>query len=97
MDVPKEGCALCGATWGDYWAEVDGRKLFFCCDICARQYVNIVGEVKKRTGWAKLGDIKMEGNYRGRICTAFSGAESIRFMISFFENGDVRSFVELDK
>jgi hypothetical protein len=95
MDAPKEGCALCGATWGDYWTELDGKTLFFCCDICAKQYVNIVGEVKKRTGWAQLGDIKMEGNYRGRICTAFSEAESLRFMISFFENGDVRSFVEL--
>lgn len=57
--------------------------------------MNIVGEVKKRTGWAKVGDIKMEGNYRGRICTASSGAETLRFMISFLENGDVRSFVEL--
>jgi len=23
------GCALCGATWGNYYEEIDGEKLFF--------------------------------------------------------------------
>ena len=87
---------LCGATWGDYWEKVGEETLFFCCDVCARQYRNIMNEVKKRTGWAKVDEIKMEGNYRGRVCTAFNDSVPFRFMISFSEKGDVRNFVVLD-
>jgi len=95
MEIPKEGCALCGATWGDYWEEIGEKTLFFCCDVCAKQYRNIANEVKKRTGWAKIDQLKMDGNYRGRVCTAFRGSTPYRFIISFSENGDVRNFEEL--
>ncbi len=95
MELPLGGCALCGATWGDYWEEVEGKRLFFCCDVCAKQYRNIVGEAKKRKGWSSVDALEMEGGYRGRVCTARRGSDSYRFLISFFENGDVRTFVEL--
>lgn len=95
MEIPKEGCALCGATWGNYWEDFEGKKLFFCCEVCAKQYRSIVGEVKKRKGWPNVNSISMQGNYRGRICTATSGPQSYRFSISFYDDGEVRNFVEL--
>lgn len=26
----RDACALCGSTWGDYGAEIDGRPYRFC-------------------------------------------------------------------
>jgi hypothetical protein len=95
VELPMDGCVLCGATWGDYWEEVEGKRLFFCCDVCAKQYRNILDEAKKRRGWNSVDALEMKGNYRGRVCTVRRGSESYRFLISFFESGDVRSLVEL--
>jgi len=90
------GCALCGATWGDYWDDIEGKRLFFCCDVCAKQYRNIMIEAKKRTGWNSVDGLEMEGDYRGRVCRVSRGSDSFKFLVNFFENGDVRTFVELD-
>ena len=70
MRVKEKGCVICGATWGDYWEEVEGQRLFFCCDICAREFTNMVRTVKERTGWTTIDEIKTEGDYRGRVCRA---------------------------
>lgn len=81
-----EGCALCDATWGNYWREIDGENIFFCCDICADAFENMVKKVKEVTGWEKIESIKIEGNYsRGRNCTATSGKEKIEY---FFRHED---------
>ena len=95
MPLPTP-CALCGATWGDYWEEVQGKKLFFCCVVCAKQYRAILAEAKKVTGWESVDVLEMQGDYRGRVCKVSKGADSRRFMISFFEDGDVRHAVGLD-
>lgn len=96
MESGLTGCALCGATWGAYWDEVDGKKLFFCCKVCARAYRTIVEEAKKRMGWASVDDLEMKGDHRWRTCTALRGTESYRFMITFFDDGRVRTFLDLD-
>ena len=93
--IGDRGCVLCGATWGDYWEEVDGKKLFFCCGVCATDYKTILAEAKKRKGWASMDRLEMEGDRRGRTCTVTLGRESYRFMISFFDDGRLRTFVEL--
>lgn len=95
MQIPPGGCALCGATWGDYWEDVEGKRLFFCCDVCAKQYRGITGEAKRRRGWSTVDTLEMQGDFRGRVCTARSGADSFRFLISFFDDGDIKAFVEL--
>jgi Ta0938 len=94
-ETRQTGCALCGATWGDYWVDVDGKKLFFCCDVCATDYRTILAEAKKRKGWASVDNLEMEGDRRGRTCTVTFGRESYRFMISFFDDGRLRTFIEL--
>jgi hypothetical protein len=96
MGEPRVGCALCGATWGDYWEEIEGKNLFFCCDVCAKQYKSILTETKKRTGWSSVEGLEMQGDHRGRVCKVTRGAESFTFMISFFDDGKVRNVVELD-
>jgi hypothetical protein len=90
LEAPHGGCALCGATWGDYWQVIEGKRLFFCCDVCGKQYATIIDEAKKRKGWKSVDALEMRGNYRGRVCTVSQGSESYRFLINFFENGDLR-------
>ena len=95
MKVPEPGCALCEATWGDYWAEIDGQRMFFCCSICEKEFRNMVNEVKRRTGWKSIDEIKMLGDYRGRECTALSEARSYKFFIRFDSQGEIQDFSEL--
>jgi putative zinc binding protein len=92
LKVPREGCALCEATWGDYWAEVEGQRMFFCCSVCWVQFRNMVSEVKRRTGWAMVDEIKMMGDYRGRECAALSGDKAYRFFIRFDPRGEIQDF-----
>jgi len=95
MGQRQAGCALCNATWGDYWEEVDGKRLFFCCEVCARQYETILVEAKRMTGWSSVDGLEMRGDYRGRECTVSKGSRSHRFMISFFDDGKVRTVLDL--
>ncbi len=94
MKVHEQGCALCEATWGNYWAEVYGQKLFFCCEICAIQFKNMVNEVKRRTGWKNIEEIKIRGDYTGRECTALTEDYSYRFFIMFDSKGEIQTFAE---
>jgi hypothetical protein len=81
-----EGCALCDATWGDYWREVEGENMFFCCNVCADAFENMIKKVKDVTGWEKVDSVHIEGNYsRGRNCVATSGEEKIDY---FFRHED---------
>lgn len=96
MEPPQAGCALCKATWGNYWEEVDGRRLFFCCEVCARQYRTIIEEAKRRKGWGSVDALEIHGDHRGRTCTAIRGPDSYRFTVSFFDDGNLRTFLELD-
>jgi hypothetical protein len=95
--VPEKGCALCEATWGDYWEEVEGQRMFFCCDICATEFRNMIREVKAHTGWESIDEIKMTGDYRGRDCTALSGDRKYPFFIRFDSRGLVQAFEDRPK
>src|SRR5207249_11325367 len=55
---------------------------------------NMVSEVKKRTGWKTLDEIKMTGNYRGRECTASNGGRRYSFNIRFDSKGGIELFSE---
>ncbi len=97
MKVREDGCVICGATWGDYWEEVEGQRMFFCCDICAAEFKNMIRTVKERTGWKTLDEVEMSGNYRGRVCNAKLSENSFRFLIRFNDQGEVQSFVEMGR
>jgi hypothetical protein len=57
---PTEGCLLCGATWGSYLGEVQGRTERFCCDACARFYVLALKEAQRQTGWERVDRLFLE-------------------------------------
>jgi len=87
-----KGCALCDATWGNYWRVVDGEKIFFCCSICADAFENMVNEVKKIMGWKRIDEINIEGNYSaGRNCFASSGNKYVKYFFKH-ENGMITEF-----
>lgn len=80
---------------GDYWEEIEGQHMFFCCDICAVEFKNMINEVKKRTGWKTIDEINMTGNYRGRECVALYEGKTYGFSIRFDSKGGIDLFREL--
>jgi hypothetical protein len=95
LKVP-EGCAICESTWGDYWEVVEGQRMFFCCEICATQFKNMISEVKKRTGWTTIAEIKIKGDYRGREVTALGSDGSMyKFIVRFGSQGEIQKFAQI--
>lgn len=87
------GCALCDATWGDYWREIEGDNMFFCCSICADAFENMVKRVEQETGWKKIDSVNIEGNYSsGRNCVAVSGKKSVEYFFKH-EDGVITEFM----
>jgi hypothetical protein len=87
-----EGCAICGSTWGNYWGEIEGSKMFFCCDICYLELQNLVAKIKEETGWNAIDEINIKGNYAGRNCLATFDKNSARFIVRFDSSGAVQTF-----
>jgi len=70
--------------------------MFFCCDICAVQFKNMIAEVKKRTGWQAIGEVKIKGDYRGREVTALStDGSGYKFLVRFGSKGEIQKFAPL--
>ena len=89
----SEGCALCNATWGEYWREIDGEKMLFCCNICADIFQEMVKRVKDSAGWDHIDYVELIGNYsRGRECTAKSGEESFKYYFRTYSDGQFITF-----
>ena len=65
--------------------------------VCARQYRAIIEEAKRRKEWDSVDSLEMQGDFRGRTCRVTRGSASYRFMISFFDDGRVRTFVAFDQ
>ncbi|AWR98071.1 hypothetical protein DFR86_11350 [Acidianus sulfidivorans JP7] len=95
VGTEETGCGICGSTWGSYYANIDGDKIFFCCDICAKEFSNMIEEVKRRTDWKKVDEIDIKGNWsKGRHVMAKSGVERFDFYITFDEDGNIQTFKE---
>ena len=86
------GCAICDSTWGDVWAEVEGERMFFCCELCVTQFRELVARVKEVTAWPAIDALDIAGDRRGRTCEARHGADRLRFFIAFNPEGHVREF-----
>jgi YHS domain-containing protein len=95
LKVPEKGCVICDSTWGNYWEEIEGQRMFFCCDLCAIQFKNLVDEVKRRTGWQTIEEVKIKGDYGGRECEAVSpDGKRYGFFIMFNSDGGIQKFAE---
>lgn len=92
----KRGCALCDATWGQYWDDVDGQRMVFCCSICASAFKNMVKAVKENNSWAGIDTLDISGNNNvGRKCSASAGGRVYRFYIRFHDDGSIEDFHSL--
>ncbi|MCI4365044.1 MAG: TA0938 family protein [Thermoplasmata archaeon] len=89
------GCAICDSTWGNLWEDVEGERMFFCCDVCLTQFRRLVDRVKRETGWSAIEALEIEGDRRGRRCLAASGEARFRFRIAFNSLGEIRAFERL--
>ena len=90
------GCALCGSTWGDYYEEIEGQKLFFCCEFCAKEFKNMISEAKKRKGLSTIDEIEIKGNfYIGRTLRVKSGDKQFSFYVRFNDEGEIEVFNEI--
>ncbi|GGM68993.1 hypothetical protein GCM10007108_03920 [Thermogymnomonas acidicola] len=91
----KNGCQLCDATWGEYWREIEGQNMYFCCNLCADAFENIVNEVKRRTGWSTIEYLELHGNYiKGRECVARNMGQIFRFYVRTYSDGRLMEFIE---
>jgi putative zinc binding protein len=86
------GCAICDSTWGNVWAEVEGERLFFCCDLCVVQYRGLIDRVKQETGWTTIDSIEIAGDRRGRTCEVGSDDRRARFSFAFNPEGRILKF-----
>jgi hypothetical protein len=90
------GCALCDATWGEYWDFVEGEKMRFCCSTCASAFRNMIAEVKKTAGWPRLDRLEIHGNNTvGRRCLATCDKNTLSFYIKFNDDGSIFDFHSL--
>ena len=92
MKVNYSACAICDSNWGDLWKEVDGERLFFCCEVCVVQFRNLIRRIKAETKWPSIDAIEIAGNRRGRTCRAVRGSESYSCTFTFNPQGVLRTF-----
>lgn len=92
MRVNYTGCAICDSTWGDLWEEVEGERLFFCCDLCVVQFRGLVDRIKETVHWDHLDSLEIAGDRRGRTCRARSGNAEAEFAFAFNSEGRLRRF-----
>lgn len=52
----------------------------------------MVQEVKRRTGWNNIDEIRITGDQRGRECVALSNAQTFQFFIRFNTRGAIETF-----
>jgi hypothetical protein len=86
------GCAICDSTWGNVWAEVDGERVFFCCDLCVTQFRGLIDRIRQETGWARVDAVEISGDRRGRTCLATAGEAHSRFQFAFNSDGQLLQF-----
>jgi Ta0938 len=93
LKLNYRGCAICDSTWGNVWEDVEGQRMFFCCDLCLVQFRGLVERIKHDTGWARIDALDVAGDRRGRTCTVASGSEVARFSFTFNSEGRLRQFL----
>ena len=88
MKVNFTGCTLCDSTWGDYYETIEDTKLFFCCDVCASQYRQIITVLKEKLSLGRIDEFHITGNPRKRTFRLFSEGNEFTGYITF-ANGKI--------
>lgn len=96
MNRNFEGCALCGSTWGNVWEEVEGDRMFFCCDLCLAQFRALLSRIESTMGWKGVDAVEIAGDRHGRTLTASSEGASARFAFAFNSEGSLLRFERVD-
>ncbi|MHA2028966.1 MAG: TA0938 family protein [Candidatus Kariarchaeaceae archaeon] len=91
-DANVNACELCDSEWGNHWSEIGGKRLFFCCEICAIQYGHLVKAILMNTSWVSIDHIDTSGTSRGRSVTAYYHGEKAEFIVSFQSDGNILKF-----
>ncbi len=55
----------------------------------------MIEEIKRRTGWKKIDEVKIKGDQRGRECTALANGRGYNFLIRFDTRGGIATFNEI--
>jgi hypothetical protein len=86
----EAGCALCGSSWGNWWEEVEGRRLFFCCSLCAAAYKGAVRHVELATGWDRVDSLFLD-DVRGNEADGHArrGDQRVRFWLTGEDDGTI--------
>ena len=88
-------CELCHSQWGNYWKVFEDRKLFFCCQLCAVQYENLISTIQNQIENQRMSILEIKGTSRLRICRVIKNDKEYRFSLSFRADGQVSHFKEL--
>jgi len=91
MKTNYSACALCNSTWGNYYKTIEDTKLFFCCEVCACIYSEIVKKIKDTYNLELIDYLQIEGNTRERYFMAYSQKREFSGKITF-SNGKILDF-----
>ncbi|MFW9777800.1 MAG: TA0938 family protein [Candidatus Heimdallarchaeota archaeon] len=92
MKARKDGCALCGSTWGNFWFEIEGINRFFCCKVCAQSFKSLLRSIKESTGWPHITRLEISGDVYQRAVLAGFDEEEALFTVSFTSSGEISGF-----
>ncbi|MCI4353535.1 MAG: TA0938 family protein [Thermoplasmata archaeon] len=71
---------------------MDGERLFFCCDICLREFRQLVARIKSETGWDRIDSVQVAGDRRGRTCLATRAGTRYECAFAFNAEGSLREY-----
>ena len=74
------------------WEEVEGDRMFFCCDLCARQFRSLIERIERETGWPAVDEVEITGDRRGRTCRAHHSGAAVQVRVAFTADGGLLRF-----
>lgn len=89
-------CALCHSTWGNYYETVENEKLFFCCDVCATIFKEIILKLKKIYNITTIETLSLEGTPRIRTYKVISNGQIYEGTITF-SHGSILAITNMIK
>jgi hypothetical protein len=89
LKLREDGCVLCGSTWGNFWAEIDSERRFFCCELCAVQMLSLIAGLRRELGASTVRGLVIDGDRRGRTASVEHDGGVSRYQFVFDSEGQV--------